>query len=434
MLEIFSKVVAAVLQVCVSFFIVKYILESKEKIYSLKNIFVLVIFIMIVVLVYNVNYSPLAPIITFLLMIIAYKLIFKLDITKAILVVGITMVIYFIADLIVTIIFLSFVDSDVIRKDPKIFIFSNILVALIVISLIFIKPLRGKFSKFIIKIENNKYYDKILFIILIIIVFSFIIYNITTATILSRDYLINILIMFIFFALTFIFIREKNQKDQLNTEYDTLMEYVQNFEEWIEDEQLNRHESDNQLAVIRGMVKRNKKAIQYIDSIIKEKINVDDIWINEIKHLPSGGIKGLLYYKLILTKKENIEVCLSVSRDTKDFIKNIDKVELKNINRLLGIYLDNAIEATKDTDNKVISLEIYPMMNKLIIVISNTYKGRLDIKKIRKKNYSTKGKNRVKGLYFADKIIKRSQVLESESSIINNFYVQKIIISNSKKD
>ena len=49
----------------------------------------------------------------------------------------------------------------------------------------------------------------------------------------------------------------------------------------------------------------------------------------------------------------------------------------------------------------------------------------VDIKKMKKKGYTTKGKGHGNGLYYADKIIKRSSILKSENSIINNYYVQK---------
>lgn len=428
MIDMISKVVAAVALVVSSFLILKNILCESKKILNLKNMFLLVLFVVLTVFLHNTNYSPLAPIMIYLVMVIIYKNIFCLAINKTILATGIVMIIYFISDLLTTIIFLNFVDINALRSVPVVIILSNFIVSVFAISFSFINSLILKIRKFIKIVENNKYYDKLLFTVLITIVLSLIVYNLSITSNLNEEYIVNIGIMCFFFLLTFVFIREKNQKDKLNDEYDRLMEYVENFEDWIEDEKLNSHEHKNQLAVIRGMVKTNKKAVEYIDNIIKDDIYVEDFWINEIKHLPTGGIKGLLYYKLILTKKENIDICLSVSRDTKNFIKDVESIELKNIYRLLGIYLDNAIEAAKESENKVISLEIYPMNSRLMIVISNTYKGNVDIKKIKSKGYTTKGSGHGNGLYYADKIVKKSAILESESSIINNYYIQKLMI------
>lgn len=432
MLDIISKVVTAGCGILPTFLISKKTLRNEDKVFTLKNIVLLTIFMIIAIGVYNVDYSPVAPLIIFLSMIIVYKIIFKLDISKAIITVGLSFLIYFVADLIIGLVISTLFGAVLMRTNPYIFMASSLLVCVTTILIFMIPVVKNKTMLFVERLENNKRYDKILFFVLIFIVLTLILYNVATAAKFSNSFLIDVIIMFIFFALAFIFINEKNNKDKLNDEYDRLMEYVENFENWIEDEQLNRHEYKNQLAVIKGMVRANKKATKYIDDIIKDDIYVEDFWVNEIKYLPSGGIKGLLYYKLILTKRANIDICLSVSRDTQNFIKDVDGLELKNIYRLLGIYLDNAIEAAKESDNKVISLEIYPMNSKLMIVISNTYNGEVNIRRIKKRGYTTKGVGHGNGLYYADKIIKKSSILSGDSSIINNYYVQKLIITKKE--
>ena len=52
-----------------------------------------------------------------------------------------------------------------------------------------------------------------------------------------------------------IFVKNRNSYNELTDEYDSLFSYIQNFEEWIEKEQLNRHEYKNQLAVLRCLTK-----------------------------------------------------------------------------------------------------------------------------------------------------------------------------------
>lgn len=428
MLNIVSEIIAAVSMILSSIYISKKMFLKDVNIINFKNIFLMIIFVIITVLLYNAKYSPLAPISIYLCMIVIYKFIFNLELSKSILLMGLVFAFYFVADALVTLFLLNFFTTEQIRENPIIFLLSNLTVTAIVISLVSINPLRNKLGLFVQKIEKHKYYDTIVFIALVILVFSFIVYNIINAATLSKSYFIDVAIMCIFFALAFIFINDKLKKDKLNDEYNKLMEYVENFEAWIEDEQLNKHEYKNQLAVIRAMASNNKKQINYIDNILKEDLYVEDFWANEIKYLPSGGIKGLLYYKLILTKKENIDVCLSVGRDSSDLIKNVNNEELKIISTVLGIYLDNAIEASKESLTKALSIEIYPINSKLIIVISNTFRGNIDIKKMNKKGYTTKGKGHGKGLYLANKIIKKTPILKSENSLINNFYVQKLII------
>ena len=429
MLDIISKVIAAAALVFSSFFIVKHIFKSNVKILRVKSIILLLVFIFITVVVYKVNYSPFAPILIYLIMILIYKFLFELNLFKSIMMVGVVFILYFIADIVVGIPMSSIFGPEAMRNSFLIFIFSNVLVSGLALLLSYIPAIGSRLTYFFNKLENNKYYDKVLFVVLAILVFSFIVYNIANAAMLSKSYLIDVIIMIFFFVLTFIYINEKISKDKLNSEYDKLMEYVETFENWIDDQQLNKHEYKNQLAVIRSMAGKNRKVTSYIDEILKDDVYFEDFWVNEIKYIPSGGIKGLLYYKLLLTKKENIDICLSVSREVKNYVKDVDNAEFKNISRVLGVYLDNAIDAAKVSNHKVIAIEIYPKNSELVIVISNTYDGNIDLDKVAKRGYTTKGKGHGKGLYFAEKIINKSSIMKSERSLINNYYVQKLIIS-----
>ena len=101
MLDIISKVIAAAALVFSSFFIVKHIFKSNVKILRVKSIILLLVFIFITVVVYKVNYSPFAPILIYLIMILIYKFLFELNLFKSIMMVGVVFILYFIADIVV---------------------------------------------------------------------------------------------------------------------------------------------------------------------------------------------------------------------------------------------------------------------------------------------------------------------------------------------
>lgn len=416
------------------FFISKSVLCSPVKLFGFKTIFLIFAFIAITVLMYKVDFSPLAPLIIYLSMIVIYKFIFNMKLSKAIITMVIVYIIYFVADIIVWVVLSSLFGATQVRENSYIFLMSNIAVCLLAIGISYVPFIKNKVMLFIGHMHNNKYYNKGLFFLLIFIVLSLILYNVSVASTLSKSYFVDIIIMLFFFVIAYIYIDEKLKQEKLNDEYEKLIEYVSTIEEWIDEEQLNNHEYKNQLAVIRNMAVKNKKVVKYIDDILKDNIYAEDFWANEIKHLPAGGIKGLLYYKLLSTKKNKINVCLSIDKTVKNLFHNIDDLELKNISRVLGIFLDNAIEASKDSNKKIMSVEIYPKVNDIMLVISNSYSNNIDFKNINNKGYTTKGKGRGKGLYFASKIIKKSSVLSSERSLINEYYVQKLIISNKKRD
>lgn len=76
-------------------------------------------------------------------------------------------------------------------------------------------------------------------------------------------------------------------------------------------------------------------------------------------------------------------------------------------------------------------IEVYELKNKVSIVFSNTFKKNKNMKDRNKKGVSSKGEGRGNGLYFAEKIIKENTWLEQKQEIIDNYYIQQIIIKNS---
>ena len=99
--------------------------------------------------------------------------------------------------------------------------------------------------------------------------------------------------MIILAVISYIFINDKINYYQLNDEYDTLFGYVQNFEEWIEKEQLNRHEYKNQIAILRSLTKE-KELINKIDELLEDNINIKNEQVYKF-HIASFFLSGLIY-------------------------------------------------------------------------------------------------------------------------------------------
>ena len=112
-------------------------------------------------------------------------------------------------------------------------------------------------------------------------------------------------------------------------------------------------------------------------------------------------------------------------------MRNFDKFSTqknKNICTIVGIFLDNALEASDLALKKNVSIILITEKNKLIINISNTYKGVIDASKIDEAGYSTKGKNRGFGLEMVKNIIEESSYLKNERQITGSIFNQKLII------
>lgn len=432
MSAIVTKFICSSIMSIMGVYSVKIMSSYKGKLISIKNLALLLFLIILPMGIYNVDYTYLYTIVVYASMVITYKYIFNISFSKSFICCAVIILLLSIFDLLNAAVWINFVTLEQIRTIWYISILSNIFTSTALIITVSIKNIKLKLQEFIKKIEHKKLTKFIIFFILIIVLMSVILYTISLDCKLNAVFTTNFLTILVLFLLVIILISERNNYEKLFLEYDNLLRYVQVFEDWIENEQLNRHEYKNQLAVLRCMTKE-KKVKEKIDSIISNNINIDNAIISQLKYLPKGGFKGLLYYKIVVARNQKINIDVDVSSDVTKKLNKLDKDKLDIISKLLGIYCDNAIEAAKETRKKIVLIEIYEYNDVIHIVISNTYNKKKDISKRNEKGVSTKGEGRGNGLYFASKLINKNKWIEGKQDIVDNFYIQKISILNENK-
>ena len=97
-------------------------------------------------------------------------------------------------------------------------------------------------------------------------------------------------------------------------------------------------------------------------------------------------------------------------------------------NREIDILNKYKINYKKCNSLKEILFEVYDSNLGITFFIENSFNGNLNINKIDKKGYTTKGKGRGNGLYFAKKIVNKNKGIYVRKLIKNNLFAQKIII------
>ncbi len=307
----------------------------------------------------------------------------------------------------------------IIRANPWIFLFINLLVYLIALSILNNIYLKRIYKRMLSEKEVSIH--TITFIITLIIAIS-LIYNLfMLKTVNSYDVTVISLLLLLFLFMLFIFRMIKYY--ELKATNSGLYEYVTQFEEIIDNYELNNHEHYNQLAAIRAMT-TNKKVKEYIDSIIKTETKE----IKSISRIPNGGVKGIITYKYLYYKIKDIKFNIIIDKESKTYLSKMKVLKERYITNLLGVYLDNACEEVENS-SKEINLEIYFLDNNLNIVISNLVKDLTKLIKTGSKNYSTKSKLRGKGLYLSKKLIDQKYGINLNTKIINNYYVQHIKIT-----
>lgn len=424
MLPLIVKFIIGLIMSLTIFLIVKNLIKNKSKV-SVYQILIILLGALPIVILYDRQYTALTSLITYILVIILYIRYFKINILTSIILCSFALLMISLSDLIFSSINLLLFSYDEVRDIWYISIINNMLVSILSISITKKEAISNKIIYICKKINNKTEYKVAVFAIISILSVSVLFYNITSIFKLNFYYTVTIITSFLLFLLYYFYISERANYEKLNDEYNILFDYVQVFENWIDDEQMYRHELKNNLSMIRNMT-NNKKIINKIDEMLKFTIIIDDKDIEDLKNIPKGGLKGLLYYKVAVAKNKKVKMIVEVSPKVKKSIKKMSEYKLRNTCIVLGIYLDNALEAAENSDQKLVSLEIYEINHNLNFTISNSYKEIIPLKKMKKKGFSTKGKNHGKGLYYVNKLVNKIKWIEVNQIFLNNFFIQKI--------
>ena len=434
MLEVLVSFTNCFLMTIAGYYIVKILTKSRLDFFNAKTISFLLLGTLIIAFLQENAYAEIKPLIVYCINIIIYKKIFDLHIDDAIIVVGIAMLLCLIGDLLVAIITTTIFSNNMeVINDTIIGFLINTIILGITLITINIPIIKKKLCEFANNIKHKKKISTVVFFSLTIIIFCILGFHISSALYFNISYIVTIIVIAILWTLIIIFINSRNKYDNLVKEYDSLFLYVQNFEDWIEKEQLNRHEYKNQLAVLRCLTKE-KKIKDKIDEILEDNINIEGQAVTNLKNLPKGGIKGLMYYKAAIAQKQKINLITDVSLEKNGILTKLSEKDIRILCKLIGIYFDNAIEAAVESRKKNLTIEVYEFKNKVNIVFSNTFKKHKNMKDRNKKGVSSKGEGRGNGLYFAKKLIKENPWIEEKQEIIDNYYIQKITVNKKNRN
>lgn len=309
---------------------------------------------------------------------------------------------------------------------------ANVLISLSMILLLSMEPVSAfvrKFKNMLIKRKNLFYSFIIIFLFLYLIVLK----NYLFAN-LTLDMLINLAILFFAVLLFIVIFISDNKNNKLKDENQQMLNYVTKYERIITDQGKANHEFKNQLMVIRGYAQMNSpKLMEYLDSIVDDTRKTHSSYlISQLNKFPDGGIKGLLYYKLSIMDDEKINYDINVENGVKVKLNSLDTVMYKNITKILGVLLDNAIDASKSTMKKKITIVVSKEKSLVTFNIYNTYKGKIDIKKIGTE-YTTKGSGHGYGLRLVKDIVSENKVFKIENTLEDEYYVTRFSIKIIKR-
>lgn len=278
---------------------------------------------------------------------------------------------------------------------------------------------RKRFNSLLELMEVNK---KILiyFTILVLVAHAYnvmMVYNYV-----DYKYYTALLILIIFISyFSYVFIHEIFDNASLTLKNKYLNDNLLNYQKTADNYRTLKHNLKNDLFII-ARSKDKEKAIRRT----YEKYNQDEEWVNNISSIPSG-LQGIIFLKMQFAENNKVKFYM----DNKIDFEKLDESTALYLDtcEVIAICLDNAIEASIDTEEKLICMGLYNDDDCYTINITNSFNNFVDVDKLGEKNYSTKNRNSGIGLnYIANlnKDIKIKRII-SDTNFKTIITIKKVI-------
>lgn len=433
MLETFNALIACLITT-ITLYVAGTIIFGKSKNTTLKNILaILVCTTLITIIFINMN-EILKTILMCTIFTMVFKIIFKSNISKSVLMSIIYIIILMLSDLLVLLFLI------VILQMPKETIYTSFAGSVLgnvctnIIMLLIIYLLRKPLKKLLgYSFSTNKKIIIVSIVTITITVYFF--FKIIAGYKVNNSVISYLMCMIAFITILLTLYREKIENESIIKKYDELLDVMKTYEIDIENQRTLIHENRNELMNIRSKAidkNASKEFIEYMDSVIGDKVSTSISKYSKFTHLPSNGLKGFFYYKSMEAERRGIKVSANVSKKIENsFLKDLDTKTYKDLARLIGVYLDNAIDASEKSEDKKLGIEIYLIKENIKIIITNTFSNDVDLSKIGKERYTTKGKNHGHGLLLVSSILHNNNRFIAKTKVDQNLYIQELTINKN---
>ncbi|MCI8293143.1 MAG: GHKL domain-containing protein [Hespellia sp.] len=213
-----------------------------------------------------------------------------------------------------------------------------------------------------------------------------------------------------------------------------LQDYTHNIEVMYNRLRSFKHDYVNILLSISGYIENRdmnelKKFFEEKIFPTKNLIDQGDYKLNQLGNIGVLEIKSLLSAKVIYAHESGIDVTIDIP-DRVDVFE-MDTVDLA---RILGIFLDNAIEATLATQQPQIGLNIMQNEGGESIIINNRFQDHgVALHKLKQKGFSTKTGHQGIGLSNVQKILCSYDNVLLETTMQSGCFIQHMELAARKE-
>lgn len=192
-----------------------------------------------------------------------------------------------------------------------------------------------------------------------------------------------------------------------------------------------KHDYDNTIASIGGYIRTDdlEGLKLYYKGLEDEVLKTSSLYMLNPDIINNPAIYSLLTNKYHKAEELNIKINLTVLLDL-----NTINMKIYEFTKILGILLDNSIEASSESEEKVINITFRndeKNFRQLLIIENSFIDKNMDINKIFEKGISGKENHTGLGLWEIRKILKRNNNLNLHTTKNNKYFVQQLEIYNN---
>ena len=192
-----------------------------------------------------------------------------------------------------------------------------------------------------------------------------------------------------------------------------------------------KHDFDNIVNGIGGYIVTNdmEGLKKYYNQLLEDCQKTNNLYALSPNVINQPAIYHMLATKYYDADQKNVNISLNVFLDLNEIEK---RMKIYDFTRILGILLDNAIDAATECDKKQINVTFRKEINKndlILVIIQNTYKDKdVNTEEIYQKGVTSKENHSGLGLWKIRQILMRNNNLNLFTTKNNEFFTQQFEI------
>ncbi|MGE7130213.1 sensor histidine kinase [Lysinibacillus xylanilyticus] len=204
--------------------------------------------------------------------------------------------------------------------------------------------------------------------------------------------------------------------------------YVASIEQINQDMRKFKHDYVNILSTLRTFIDdKNYEGLHtyFYDHILEanhhEQLNQQGMMM--LNNLKINSLKGLVTTKILQAQSHHVPFYIEIVEEITDI--DVDPIVL---NRMVGILLDNAIEAARGVEKGEVRMAFIHMDAVIFLVVSNTFDKKIALKlhEIYQEGFSTKGEKRGLGLANLRQMTNDLHNVNLNTKISSPYFIQEV--------